>query len=238
MCNLGLLKQDFKINRWVLILFYVLQTLSLCLAWMIRRMHLIQISDVFWDTIPTILIPAGLAIMLAYSTVLARKQDGTMDFLLTTPLNIRKIFRTKAVFVFLNLFLLLALSTGFGLLTKGYLLSGQWQAASYIRLNIGAFCLQFLISSYCLLISCSVRHTRSYTIFGVLLPVLMYGIYVIYYLNPGLQVLQFLSVFSLYRQRWYLTGNGLSYLGEGIFLAAGVAMALLAGSRFREQTAA
>ena len=54
MLNLPIIRQDFKINRGRILVMFVLQMVSMLMAIGICEMKMIEISDIFWDTIPVI----------------------------------------------------------------------------------------------------------------------------------------------------------------------------------------
>ena len=69
MFNFAVLKQDFLISRKTLAVSGIAQLFSLFLATLIRNMRLIDISDIFWDTLPVVIIPMAMQIALAYELV-------------------------------------------------------------------------------------------------------------------------------------------------------------------------
>ena len=234
MVNLAVLKQDFLINRKGIALAYVLQTISLALAAGIRYMRLIAISDVFWDTIPVILIPMLVCIGLTYSLVKKRVDDKTMDFLLATDLSPKELIRTKAMFLLFHLFLLMVFSMALGLVAKVYDLTGVWTRDTFIVLYIGGFCLQIFMAGYCFLISCAGLKKRESFYFGAAAAVLVleYLLYLVYYLHPDLSALQYVTVFSLFRQSRFATGEMLCLATSLLLTAVGIALFVLAGRLF------
>ena len=63
----------------------------------------------------------------------------------------------------------------------------------------------------------------------------MYAIYIAYYWVQRLFILQYMTVFSLYRQEWYAEQSVMAFIGSGIFLAAGVICFLLGKHAFYKQ---
>ena len=234
MVNLAVWKQDFLINRKRIALAYVLQTISLALAAGIRHMRLIEISDVFWDTIPVILIPMLVCIGLAYSLVKKRVDDKTMDFLLATEISSKTLICTKAVFLLFHLFLLMVFSMALGLVGKVYDLTGEWTRDTFIVLYIGGFCLQIFMAGYCFLISCAGLKKKESFYFGAGAGVLVleYLLYLVYYLYPDLSALQYVTVFSLFQQSRFAKGEMLCLATSLLFTVVGVALFVLAGRLF------
>lgn len=232
MFNIPILKQDFKINDKRLLVMFSLELVSILLAVGICEMNLVEISDIFWDTIPIILIPMFLEMMLAYQLITRRAEDGTMEFLLATDIGPGAIMGTKAVMITATGFLMIIFVTVVGAFTKVYRLAGIWDQASFIMLNVGALCLQFFISGFCFFAACRSRSLLSYIRLAVVLPVLMYVIYVAYYLVEQLFFLQYITLFSLFRQVWYAKGYFMAYLGMGIFLLGGAAFFYLGRKSF------
>ncbi|MDO5539712.1 MAG: hypothetical protein Q4F83_06520 [Eubacteriales bacterium] len=234
MVNGAILKQDFFINRRTLVMIYVLQFVSLLLAAGIRNMRLIEISDIFWDTIPVVIIPMILMIILAYTTVKRRADDKTMDFLLATSVSPSRIIGTKAVFLLMNSFFLMAISMVFGIMAKVYDVTGTWTQDTYILLNLGGFCLQVFAGGYCFFISC-VSIYRKETFYwkaaGSVL-VLEYLIYLASVLYPKLRILQYVSIFSLFQQEKYCAGSMINLLTSLLLVLAGTALYAGGGHSF------
>ena len=91
-----IIRQDLKINKFRILVLFLLQMCSMLLAIGICEMNLIEISDIFWDTIPVILIPMLLEMILAYETITKCKEDGTMDLILATGIKPDKILRSQS----------------------------------------------------------------------------------------------------------------------------------------------
>ncbi len=235
MFNIPILKQDVKINDKRLLVMFALELVSILLAVGICEMNLVEISDIFWDTIPIILIPMFLEMMLAYHLITRRVEDGTMEFLLATDIGPGKIMGTKAVMITASGFLMIILVTVIGALTQVYRLAGYWNQNSFLMLNLGALCLQFFISGFCFFIACRSRSLLAYIRIAVIIPVLMYVMYIGYYLVEQLFFLQYVTLFSLFRQSWYARGYFMAYVGMGIFLLAGAAFFYLGRKSFYDR---
>lgn len=226
MLETAIFKQDFLINKKNLLTAFALQLCSLILAAVIRGMRLLEISDIFWDTIPVVIIPMGLLIVLARQSVQQRQRDKTMDILLTSGLPPKTVIRTKALFLILCTFLLFCLSIAFGCLTHVYDLTGLWSRDTYIVLNLGGMCLQLLVGGWCFFISCagSRRSEWFYWLAGAGLLLLFYAVYLVYYLFPQMAFLQFFTVFSLFRQASYASASLWTLLSSLILAALGLAL--------------
>ena len=103
----------------------------------------------FWDTLPVVVIPMLMSMVLAMETVRRRDADKSMTFLLATGISPSQIIMTKAVFVGLSAFVLLAFSMLLGSVLHVYDLTGMWNQNTYIVLNLGAMCLQLFIAGWC-----------------------------------------------------------------------------------------
>lgn len=225
MSNWAVLKQDYLINRRKIGMIWLLQFGSLLLAAVVRNMRLVQISDIFWDTIPVVIIPALLMITLAYATVKRNWDDKTMDFLLASQHSPSGIIGAKIVFLLMNSFFLMAASMGFGTVTKVYDLMGTWTQDTYILLNLGGFCLQVFVGGFCFLIACAGLHRKEsfyFKVTGIFLG-LEYLIYLVSTLYSWLSPLGYASVFSLFRQQKYCDGSMICLLTSLILLVAGTA---------------
>lgn len=224
MLNIPILKQDFLINRKTLLFFYCLQTASLLIAAVIRNMRLIQISDMFWDTLPVVVIPMLMSMVLSMEMVVKRDADGTMTFLLSTGISPAQIIMTKAVFVGLSVFVLLVFSTFLGSLLHVYNLTGEWNRNTYIVLNLGALCLQLCLAGWCFFISCAGRRPSLpfYYGLGAGLPLFFYAVYLLQDFLPQLSALRYITVFSLFQQSMYKAPGISAFLASLVLAAAGL----------------
>ena len=238
MFSIPIIRQDLRINYKRILMLFSMEIVSMLLAIGICAMKLMEVSDIFWDTIPVIVIPMFIMMSLSYEAVCRRKEDGTMDFILATGMKPVKVLRTKFLFVLGVGVICLLTSMLLGCLTKVYSLTGQWSQKSYCMLILGAVVLQFMIGNYCFYIACRAKNFLSYVKFAVLIPIAMYIIYVVWYWSPDLFFLQFLSVFSLYRQQWYADGSWIAAAGCGIFFVLGVLFRFLGEKAFFEMNPA
>lgn len=235
MFNIPIIKQDFRINRFRIFVLFVLQMISMLMAIGICEMNLIEISDIFWDTIPVIIIPMLLEMILAYETVTKCREDGTMDLILATGIKPEKILFSKAAIILGSGICPILLSAALGCLTRVYRLTGEWKQNSYIFLNAGAVCLQIFLSGFSFWMACRCKNIKSYIRTAVLIPVCMYGIYTVYYWVGQLFFLQYVTVFSLYRQEWYAKESLMAAIGSGVFLVAGVVFFFLGKRAFYKE---
>lgn len=224
MLNVPILKQDFIINRKTLLVFYCLQTASLLIAAVIRNMRLIQISDMFWDTLPVVVFPMLLGMVLALEAVRKRDADKTMTFLLSTGISPSQIIMTKAMFVGMSVFVLLVFSTLLGSVFHVYDLTGVWNQNTYIVLNLGAMCLQLFMAGWCFFISCVGKEPSMplYYGLGMGLPLLFYAVYLLQDFVPQLSALQYVTFFSLFQQAMFASPGISAFLACLVLAVAGV----------------
>lgn len=228
MTNRAILKLDFLINRRSIQKIWLLQLISLLTAAIIRGMGLTQVSDMFWDTIPVVILPTVLMFWLAYTVVKRSEDDKTMAFLMATQNSPGMIIGTKAMFLLINSFFLMAASMGFGLVTRVYDLMGTWTQDTYVLLNLGSFCLQVFVGGFCFFVSCASIYRKKFFYFkvaGLFLGV-EYLIYLVWFLNPELAVFEYLSVFSLFQQQMYCSGSMVNLLTSLILVVAGTGLYL------------
>lgn len=224
MLNIPILKQDFMISRKTLLVFYCLQTASILIAAVIRNMRLIQISDMFWDTLPVVIFPMLMSMVLAMEAVQKRDADKTMTFILSTGISPGQIIMTKAVFVGLCVFVLMAFSMLLGSVLCVYDLTGVWNRSTYIVLNLGAMCLQLCVAGWCFFISCAGRKPSllRYYGLGIGLPLLLYVMYLLQDFVPQLSVLQYVTVFSLFQQEMFASPGIFAFLASLVLAVAGL----------------
>lgn len=232
MLNLPIIRQDFKINRGRILVMFVLQMVSMLMAIGICEMKLIEISDIFWDTIPVMIIPMLLEMLLAYETITRCGEEGTMDLILATGIKPQKILFSKIFFIMVSSIVLVGAATLLGCLTRVYRLTGEWNRNSYLCLNAGAVGLQIFLGGFSYWMACRSGSLKKYILTGVLIPMVLYGIYVIYYRIPQLFFLQYITVFSLFRQNWFAKGSFMAWIGSGILLILGILCFLLGNRAF------
>lgn len=234
MISLPILKQDIKRNAKPILIAYILQLCSLLLAAGIRSMRLIEISDVFWDTLPVLVIPIGMIIVLAYNLIDRCEEEKTMDFILATTITPKTVLLTKSLFLVLTVLMLELFSVAVGCAGRIYDLTGIWKSSSYLRLNAGGFCMQMFWCGYCMLISAlRKRNTPSvYWKAGAVVPIVFYGIYLLFYLIPELFFLKYVTVFSLFQQHTFAVPNMMNAVKSLILMAAGGICFAAAGSVF------
>lgn len=234
MLNLPIIRQDFKINRGRIMVLFILQMVSMLMAIGICEMKLIEISDIFWDTIPVMIIPMLLEMLLSYETITRCGEDGTMDLILATGIKPQKILFSKICFIMASGIVLLGAATILGCLTRVYRLTGEWNRNSYLCLNAGAVCLQIFLGGFSYWMACRSGSLKKYVLTGVLISILLYAVYVVYYRIPQLFFLQYITIFSLFRQNWFAKGSVMAWMGSGILLVVGILCFLLGNRAFYE----
>lgn len=234
MISLPILKQDFKRNFRPILIVYIIQMFCLLLAAGIRSMRLIEISDIFWDTLPVLVIPIGMIIVLAYNLIDRCEEEKTMDFILATTITPGSVLLTKSLFLILTVFALDLFSVALGCAGSIYDLTGVWERSSYLRLNVGGFCMQTFWCGYCMMISAlRKRNTPSvYWRAGAAVPVVFYVVYLLFYLIPELSFLEYVTVFSLFQQHTFAEPGVMNTVKSLILLAAGIVCFAAAGRIF------
>lgn len=234
MISLPILKQDFKRNTKPILIAYILQLCSLLLAAGIRSMRLIEISDIFWDTLPVLVIPIGMISVLAYNLMDRCMEEKTMDFILATTITPKAVLVTKSLFLVLTVLVLDLFSVALGCAGRIYDLTGIWKSSSYLRLNAGGFCMQMFWCGYCILISAMRKKNApsAYWKAGAVVPAVFYGVYLLFYLIPKLSFLKYVTVFSLFQQHTFASSNVMNAVRSLILLAAGGICFAVAGRVF------
>lgn len=235
MFSMALIKQDFKINHSRIMTLFVMQMVSMLMAIGICEMKLIEISDIFWDTIPVIIIPMAAQMLLAYETITKCQENKVMELILSTGLKEERIMGSKMVLILGTGIFLIISSAVLGVCTGVYRLTGEWKRDSYILLNVGACCLQIFLGGFLYWMACRSRSLKQYLKTAVLFPVCMYVIYLIYYWVQPLFFLKFVTVFSLYRQQWYAKESVMALIGSGVLLVAGIIFLFLGNRAFYNQ---
>lgn len=234
MISLPILRQDFKINTKPILVTYAVQFVCLLLAAGIRSMRLIEISDIFWDTLPVLVIPIGMIMVLAYQLIDRCEEEKTMDFILATSITPQSVVLTKSLFLILTVLALDIFSVLLGCAGNVYDLTGVWGRNAYLQLNAGGFCMQLFWCGYCMMISAAgKRNTPAfYWKAGAAVPVLFYAVYLLYYLIPELFFLKYVTVFSLFQQHRFAAPGVMNTVRSLILLAGGGVCFGMAGHIF------
>lgn len=222
MLNIPVLKQDLKINGKYLLTVFAGQLFSLLLAAGICEMKLIQISDIFWDTIPVIIFPLALQMILAWSLIVRCRQEGTMDFILSTQISPEKLIGAKILFLTGGTAVLMGISVLLGCAAEVYSLTGVWSRETYLLLNMGGFCLQIFWGGFCFLIAVLAKKTSFYLKLAVGIPVLQYLLYLGYFLVPELFFLKYVTVFTLFDHTLFSGNSFLLWLVSALYLVFGI----------------
>ncbi len=235
MFSAALLKQDYKINRKRILGIYVLQLLSLLVAVGICEMNLIQVSDIFWDTLPVFVIPLAMQMLLAYQAVQKRVEDGTVDFILATQISREKMLTTKIIYMILNTALLFGVSALIGCASSVYRLPGTWSRETYLLLNLGGFCMQIFWGGFCFMVSCRAARRSVYLKLAVGIPILQYLLYLGYYLVPQLSFLKYLTIFSLCQHVMFAKKSALLWVASAICFVLGIVFFLAGRYLFQKR---
>lgn len=227
-----IIRQDLKINKSRILILFLLQMTSMLLAIGICEMNLIEISDIFWDTIPVIVIPMLAEMVLAYETITRCREEGTMDLILSTGLKTDRILRSKIAVIYGTGIVMILVSAVLGCLTRVYRLTGEWNQKEYILLNLGACCLQVLLAGFSYWMAARSRNLKSYIRTAVLIPMILYAIYLAYYWVDQLFFLRYVTIFSLYCQEWFAKESVLALVGSGVLLLAGLICFFLGNRAF------
>ena len=232
MPSIPILKQDFKINGKYLLIVFSGQLFSLLLAVGICEMKLIQISDIFWDTIPVVLFPLVLQMILAWSLIVRSRQEGTMDFVLATQISPEKIMASKILFLTGTSAVLMGSSVLLGCVGNVYSLTGVWSRETYLLLNLGGFCLQIFWGGFCFLVAVLAKKTSFYLKLAVGIPVLQYLLYLGYFLVPELFFLKYVTVFTLFDHTLFSGKSLFLWLVSVLYLVFGIVFFCVGRHRF------
>lgn len=227
MPSIPIIKQDMKINRKRIGHIYIAQTVSLLVAIGICELKLLEISDIFWDTIPVILIPLYMQMMLVYESVEKRKEDGTMDFILSAPISAERMLTTKILFLIGNTALIMLFSALVGCISKVYRLTGVWNQKSYLLLMMGGFCQQIFWGGFCFLVSGNAGKKSLYWKVAIGLPVIQYVLYLLYYWFPEVFFLKYVTVFSLFQHSFFSDQSIWLWIVSFFYLVVGVVFYLI-----------
>lgn len=224
MINFAVLGQDFLIIRKRLLLCACLQLASLLIACILRGAGLAGAPDLFFDTLPVVVIPGILELVLTYAAVCRQREDSTLELTLATGISPGQVMSTKILLLLFVSLAFYAFSMLIGCAGQVYGRGSAWNQDTYILLNLGGLCLQIFIGGWCFLIACA-RERAGLSFYAKAAAAVVVLEYVLSLLNgwfPELFFLRYLTFFTLFSQQLFAAGSPLMLLVSLLFAAIGI----------------
>lgn len=149
--------------------------------------------------------------------------DGSMAFLLSLPVSRRKIAFTQAAFLWLSMFLMLALVTVYAVLIAGMRFPGLLSVGDFIMVNVGLLGLMTLVSGIGYAASACCGNARTATAVAVGLPLFFYVLKMAGDASEKVEWLRYFTVYSLYENTRLAAGD-VDVLKLAVMFVAGFAL--------------
>ncbi|TYR81726.1 ABC transporter permease subunit [Priestia megaterium] len=156
-----------------------------------------------------LLVILSIFCVLTASSLVAKLVDnGAMAYLLATPNSRVKIALTQAAVGIVGLFIILFVTTISGIVvTKLFTTIDNFDQWGFIKMNIVAFFLFFLISSYSFLFSCTMDDLKKAWSIPTILTIVFYALDLIGKMSEKLEWIRPFSIFSYFNPLEIGRGN-------------------------------
>lgn len=176
-----------------------------------------------------LLIFAIFGIFTATQLVARRITNGSMAYLLATPVSRRVVATTEAL-VLLTEVLIIGAAT-----TLGAILGAHWfihdaglNVGAFIQMNLVGTLLFSVVAGYSFVFSCLAPDERTALALSATLTLLLYGLHVVGDMTPHFAWMARGSLFSAFNSAELIRGQG-HFLRDAIGLAAGAVLLYAAG---------
>lgn len=168
------------------------------------------------------LFPLILCVIVNHRLFAKMIDQGSMVFLVVSPISRRKIAFSQAIFSSSLMLVYFMTVTIISLLMMGVLFPSEFEIGPFVLLNLYAFLIYFTLSSIVYFISVASVDARQSLSFGVGVPV---GFLFIKMLSDAVtdqSWIQYFTLYSLFNPSWLFDGKALAYISMGIFLIIGL----------------
>lgn len=168
------------------------------------------------------LIIMAIFVLFAAARLVAHLVDnGSMAYLLATPVSRIKVATTQAA-VLLSGVWVIALGSTVGGLVGAHWLDNQSSIApgAFVRMNVVGALVFSVVAGYAFVLSCTAKDERTALGISALLTILLYVIHTIGELAPRWSWLNALSLFTAFNPQNILQGHG-HFVTDSLGLAAG-----------------
>lgn len=250
MLSLPLLKRTIRVNRKLWLFFLTLLVLNIVFVLGIYDLkmgnRMSALGKVLPETLMTILgigvasdtltsflasslfgfsflvIPIFYEIIIANRLIAKQVETKNMTYLLASPNSRKCIAFTQAYFMILSLCTFFLFTTISGILLSWILFREKLVVSQFILLNIGAFCLHICLGGISFLASCICDDTRTSLMIGAGLPMLFFLIKLITSIGGELELLKYITVFTLFNPDAIMEGRSLSCIGLVVLAIVGM----------------
>ncbi len=251
MINGALFRRELKISVKLLLIFSAIITLYVtCIIWMYEP-ETVEMLDSFTQAMPEIMAAVGmtpgaanlLGFMISYlygfillvfpmvfcilrgNGLVARYIDqGSMVYLVASPVKRRTIAATQMLVLLSGIFLLIVYTTVLEAVAAQILFPGELKLTELLLLNAGLLSLHFLIGGICFCASCIFSESRNSALVGGGIAVLMYLFQMIANVGSSAEGLKYLSIFTLFDPNGLAAGESSALIKMVTLLAGSIVL--------------
>lgn len=171
-----------------------------------------------------IAFPAVYLIILSNRLVARYVDQGSMAYLLATPVKRRKIVTTQAVFMITTLIILAIYVTAVIVAASQVMFPGELEIEEFLRVNVGVLGLWIMFAGLCFLPSCVFNESKMSL--GCATAVVVYSILIqmISQVGDKLENLKYATPITLFNVDGLIAAEPEAYLTCGIMYAAGIVL--------------
>jgi ABC-2 type transport system permease protein len=159
-----------------------------------------------------LIFPMVYVILATNSLVVRHTDKGSMAYLLASPNKRGSIALTQAVNLITGIFILVAYETILAICISEAVFPGQLEISNFLALNLGLFCLQFLIGGLCFFASCISNEVKTASFIGGGISILCYLFQSLANVGDKFSNLKYASFFTLFDTKRLMQGSSEGYL--------------------------
>lgn len=182
-----------------------------------------------------LVFPFVFTIIAANSLVVRHVDRGSMAYLLAAPQTRVKVIFTQILAYMTAIVALILFGTILGIAMSEWMFPGELDIGTFTILNIGLFCLHFAIGGFCFLSSCMTNETRYSLFIGAGFIVLSYLLQMLANMGDKLEMLKYITFFTLFDAEGIIAGEGSSYMMMATLVLAGISLYVAAVYAFNKR---
>lgn len=246
MLNKPLFAMEWKSNYKLLIIFCLILTMYITMITTMYDPELGAILDKFAEYMPEVMSIAGMSgptgtlvqflstylygflltafplifmIILSLKLIVRKIDNGSMSFLMSSGVRRSSVWFTQLMVLLSFLTVLLLYCVLLMLICSAALYPGELEIASFLRLNMGLFCLLAALSSIGFLASCIFDEYKSAALLGAGIPVLFLLIQMLANMKGNLENFKYATIMTLFDSQELIAGSS-----EGVIMCTILAL--------------
>lgn len=142
--------------------------------------------------------PMVYCIILGNKLVAKTVDNGSMAYLLSTPVSRVRIIVTQGVYALLSVFILFAALFGVGVIASGAMFPGALDLEGYIRLNLTTMLINMVVMMITFFFSCLFNDTKYSLGFGAGIPIMFFLMNMLGGASKEAEILKKLSIYGMH----------------------------------------